>query len=131
MLVIDLVELVAGHRLEKVRKFDRADTIRLQDQADTFNEGIQIRNLSEDIIAKNKIGLNGLFGQLSRGLDAKELHQRRNSALFRGPRNVRRGVNAEDGNPPLDKELQEITVIAAELDDPARRPEAEPVGHHL
>ena len=99
--------------------------------ANAFDEGVEVRNLGEDIVAENKVGLDALFGQFARRLDAKELHQRRDSALFGGPGNVRRRVDAEDGNAPLDKELQQISVIAAELDDPARRPEAEPLGHRF
>src|SRR5208282_4568741 len=57
VLVVDLVELVAGHRFEKMRQFDRADPARLQDDANTFDEGVEVRDLGEDVVAKNKVGL--------------------------------------------------------------------------
>src|SRR5271156_1925864 len=119
MLVIDLVELVAGDRFEKVREFYRADPVRLQDDANALDKGVEVRHLGENIVAENKVGLHPRCGQLARRLDAKELHQCRDPALFGGPGNIRRRVDAEDGNSPLDKELQQITVIATELDDAA------------
>src|SRR5271166_979599 len=105
MLMVDLVELVAGHRFEQMRKFDRADPARLQDDANPFDERVQVRDLGEDVVAENKVGLDGLFGQLVRRPDAEEFYKRRDSEFFGGPGNVRRRVDAEDGDPSLDKEL--------------------------
>ena len=131
MLVVDLVELVAGDRFEQVREFDRAHPVRLQDDTNTLDEGVEVRDLGKDIVAKNKVSLDAPFNQFARCLDAKELHQRRDAPLFGGTGNVRRRVDAEDRDPPLDKVLQQISVIAAELNDPARGPQAEPLGHRF
>jgi len=68
---------------------------------------------------------------LARRLDAKEFRQCRHAPLFGGLGDIRRRIDAEDGNAPLDKELQQVAVIAADLDDSALRPEAQPLGHHL
>ena len=54
-------------------------------------------------------------------LNTKELHQSRHPALFSRLGNVCRRIDAEDRNALLDKELQQISVIATEFNDPARR----------
>ena len=129
MLVIDLVELVASDCFQQMREFDRTDPARFQDNPYAFDKGIEVRHLGEDIVAENEVTLNARFGQLARRLDAEEFHQCRDAPLFGGPSNIRRGVDAEDRNTLLDKELQQISVIAAEFDNPARWPETQPLGH--
>src|SRR5216683_2299858 len=115
MLMVDLIELIADHRFEQVRKFDGADPLRLQDKANTFHEGVEVCDLGKDIVTDNEVGLVTLFGQLARRSEAKERHQCRNATRLRGPGNVRCWIDAKDGNTLLDKELYQIPVVAAEF----------------
>src|SRR5262249_24553518 len=123
VLMVDLVELIAEHRLQQVRKFDRADAPRLQDDGQAFDKGIEVRNLGKNVIANNQVGLDTLLDQFSRYLDSKKTYHCRNPALSSGRGHVRRGVDAEDRNALAHKELQEVSIVAADFNHPARRPE--------
>jgi hypothetical protein len=52
---------------------------------------------------------------------SRELHQSRNSTFLSGPSDIRRRIDAEDSNAFLDKELQQISIIATEFNNPTRR----------
>src|SRR5690606_1147716 len=61
----------------------------------------------------------------------EEGDQRRNAARFGRLRHVRGGSDAEAGDAARDEVLQEVTVVAGELDDEALRAEAETRGDRL
>jgi hypothetical protein len=86
--------------------------------------------LGEDVIADDQVGQGARFSQLAGRLDIEEFHECRDTALFSGLSNVRRWIDTEDRDAPLDKELQQISVIAAQLGDMACRPEAQTLGYH-
>jgi hypothetical protein len=129
MLVIDLIELVTGNCLEKVRELDSADTAKLEYNMDALDERVKIWHLGEDVVAENEVSLH--TSQIPRSLHAKKLDQCPDSPLFGGTGNVCCRINAEDRNAFPDKELQQIAIIAANLDNLARGPKVEPFGDRV
>ena len=88
-----------------------------------FDEGIYVWNLGEDIVTENEVCLRPGFSQFARRPNTEELHQRRHTALFGSLGDVRGRIDAEDGNALVDKELQQISVIATEFNHLTRRAE--------
>ena len=79
--MIGLVELVADHGFEQVWEFYRANPVRLQDDANALDEGIEVHNLGENIVANDKVGLDVCFGQLARRLGVDEAYPRCRSSF--------------------------------------------------
>ena len=60
-----------------------------------------------------------LLDQLARRLAAEELDQRRDPLRLGDPGHVGRRLDAQHGDAPLDEILQQIAVVAGDLDHPA------------
>ena len=56
MFVINLVELVALHRLQQVRKFDVTTPLGLSNSLDAFDKVVHVRHLGQDVVADDQIG---------------------------------------------------------------------------
>src|SRR5262245_26720466 len=74
MLVIDLIELVAIDRPEKMWEFNCANSPRLKDDGDAFDERVEICHLGENIVTENEICLPPGFSQFTSRIDTKEPH---------------------------------------------------------
>ncbi len=57
MLVIDCVELVLLDQIGEMRKLQRNHAFRLQQQMQTTHKVIEIRNLRQNVVADQEVGL--------------------------------------------------------------------------
>jgi hypothetical protein len=94
-----------------------------------FDEGVGARALAAHVLADNEVGPNVRFGQLPRRLDARELHQYRNTASFRDSSLAKFVAGfVPRTRMPFRRKLQQISVVVPRLDHPTRRPEGQPIG---
>src|SRR5919198_2003709 len=130
VLVVDGVELVLAHELKKVRELDRDDAAWLEDDAQPLDKIIEIWNLSENVRAADEVGLSPCRAQLESRFLAEELDECRYPLRHSHPRNVGRGLDAQYRDPHRDEVLEQIAVIARDLDDEAASLEAKAADSH-
>src|SRR5215510_8949320 len=129
MLVIHLVELVAGNRFVQMRKLEGDRAAWSEENLQSCHEVVEVGNLREDIVAKKQIWDFALRDELARRVAAKKSHERSHAALFRGLGDIRSGFDAEGRNAPFDEILEEVPVIAGHLDHTTYAREGELVDH--
>jgi hypothetical protein len=129
MLVIDGVELLFGHEPQQVREFHRDHAARLESDLHAGDEIVDVGNVGEHVVAQQEIGLPARVAQFRRGLHAEETHVRRDPFRDRGLRDVRRGLDSQHRYSLLAEVLQQVTVVAGDFHDLARRAETEALGH--
>ena len=129
VLVVDGVELVLVDQPHDVGELHRQHTGRGERDLHAGDEVVEVRHLSEDVVAEEEVGVAALGGQLVRQLDAEEAHHGRHALLLGGRGHVGRRFDAEDRDAGLDEPLEEVAVVARQLDHVARRAVAEPVDH--
>ena len=129
VLVVDGVELVLVDQAHDVGELHRQHAGRGERDLHAGDEVVEVRHLSEDVVAEEEVGVAALGGQLVRQLDAEEAHHGRHALLLGGRGHVGRRLDAEDRDAGLDEPLQEVAVVARQLDHLARRAVAEPVDH--
>ena len=126
MLVIDRVELVLLHEPQEMREFERDVASRLQDRGDSADEIVDVGHLRQDVVADDEIGRR----ELRRERPSEEPGERFDAAFLRRLRDVLGGIDAEHLEAARDEELQEVAVIARQLDDAAVAAEPEPLDRH-
>src|SRR5215471_10096286 len=131
MLMIDLIELIAGHGFEEMGNLDRAHAAGFQQDADSLDEGVKSRNLREHIVRNHKIRLSAGLGKAAASASIEELHQSGHAAGLGRLRHVRSRINAENLDLLLNEVLQEIAIVASEFDDKARCSKLKPFRHRL
>ena len=132
MFVVDRVELVLRDQVEQVGELERDHAVGLERDAQAADEIVDARHVGEDVVAEEKVGRRAVGGELLRGLHAEELHEARDLPFLAGDlRDVRRGLDAEHRDAPGLEMLQQVAVVARDLDHLRLRPKAEPLDHHL
>ena len=131
MLVVDGVELVALHQAREVRELHGDHARGCEQRAQAGHEVVQVRDVGQDVVADDQIGLPMLFGHLAGGLAAKEPDLGGDAALRGGTGDVGRGFDAEGRHAARDEVLQQVAVVARDLDHAAGAAEAEPTADHL
>ena len=131
MLVIDRVELVLLDQLQQVGEFHRDHATRLEQDLHSRNKVIDVGHVRKDVVSKQQVGLAKSLRHLPRRGNSKELDCRTNSLLLRDQRHVCRRLDPEHGNAGSDEMLQQISVVARNLDDQAARVETESLPHLL
>src|SRR5688572_2859109 len=110
VLVVDGVELVQLHQLDKMGELESSEPIVGEKLAHTSNEVVDVRHVREDIVAQNKpsgaIRHPQLFGHVS----AEEAVNRRYSLRDCCVGDAGGRLDAEAAYTALDKVLQQITV---------------------
>ena len=131
MLVIDGVELVLRHQPLEMGKFERDhDAFGLEQPHHAAGEVVEIGHLGEDVVADDQIGAPAVRRQLVGQRHAEELDHRLHALLAGGLGDVGRGLDPEGRHAERLEMLQQIAVIAGELDREAFRPEPEPLLDH-
>ena len=88
-------------------------------------------HLGEHVGPADQVGLLALRRQLARRPLAEERDQGRDALLDGHLRHVGRRLDAEDGDALLHEVLQQVAVVARDLDHEAVLPEAEPLRDHV
>ena len=75
--MINRVKLIFQHQLDEMRKLHRDDTVSTQKDFHAFDKVVDVRNMGQNVVAQQKIGLdsfsNQLFGRLLTSLPAKHI----------------------------------------------------------
>src|SRR5262245_4032581 len=116
MLVIDSVELVFGHQPLKVRKLQRDGACRLEQLPHASDEIIDVGNLRQHIVGHDQVRLLA-FGRKLKGKPlAEEVDPCRYPLLDSNLGDIGGGLDAEDRNAEWQEMLQQVAVVAGELD---------------
>ena len=100
-----------------MREFKGRQPIRPQQQRDTFDEVVDIRNVGENIVGNDQVGSMTLFLQLYCSA-APEKHCFGRYSLGAGDSShILCWLDAERGDATLHEILQQIAVVAGNLDN--------------
>ncbi len=130
VLVIDRVELIVVEELHQMGELERTGPRRLEDDGDAGDERVQIGHLREHVVAQHHVRDSSGGAKLACGSFVEERHHGFHAPLACRLGYVCRGLDAETGNPPFDEVLQEVAVVASELDDEAVLGQRRPLGDH-
>ncbi len=87
--------------------------------------------MSKHVVADEQVRLLAGIDQRFGGFNAEKLRDRRYPFFRRDGRDVRRRFDAQDRNARFNEVLQQVTVVACDLDDEAGGIESEPRQHQL
>jgi len=105
-----------------MRKLEGSDPPFFQKNLKACNKVVDIRHMSQDIIGDDKVRSAALLPQAPRGLRAEKRDLGRNLPEVPGrPCTIRGWVNTETGNATLHEILQQIAIVAGDLDYARRR----------
>ncbi len=114
-----------------MRKLHRDDAVGPQENRDSRHEVVQIRNVSEQVVARHQIGGAALFPELLGRVDAEEAVHGVDADLPCRFGDVGRGFDTQAGNAELLEVSQQVAVIAREFDYEAILVETEARPHGL
>ena len=119
--MIDRVELDVVDQLADVGHLDDGDAVRLEQRRDAGDEVVRVRDVRQHVVGVDDVGpaaaRHELLGQAAAEEVLDRLHAPR-AGRGRGP-----GVGSmpSTGTPAAGVVLQQVAVVARELDDEARR----------
>src|SRR5512143_2546010 len=100
-------------------KLHRDDTSVVEQDLHAGDEIVNVGHLSEHVVADDEIGALSVCGELPSGFASEEFHEGRHTFGFCHLRDVGSALDAEDRDLAGDEILEQITIIAGELDDVA------------
>ena len=131
MLVINRIELVMLDQPQQVWKFQRQNAIGLQQDLEAFRRNRSGREPAPGRCCREpgrrlRPSADQFFGEFG----AEESHQRGNAFFDCDFRHVRRRLDSEDGHTAFHKILQQVAVVARDLDRKTVFVETETGDHH-
>src|SRR5262245_42813344 len=123
MFVIDGVEFELVDEVTHIRCLDDGDTASLQQRGDPGDEAVGIGNMGENVVGVDHVSAAALRCEAEGELLVKELDKRRDALSGRERSDVCRWLDAKDGDATSLVELQQVAVVACDLDNEARGPE--------
>ncbi len=123
VLVVDRVELDVIDEVAHVRVLDHDDAVVGEERGDAGHHVVEAGNVGHDVVGDDDVGALALGDELGRELGTEEPGERGNTGRVRGRGLIGRGVDAEHRHAELGEVLQQVTVVARDLDDEARRTE--------
>ena len=126
MLVIDGVELVLSDQPLEVRELQGDHALRLEQARHPAHEVVEVGHLRQHVVADDEIGALALRHELGRELRSEEIDAGGYALLDRHLGDVGRGLDAQDGNAQRQEVLQQVAVIARQLDDETVGSELQP-----
>ena len=131
MLVVDRVVLEMLDERRKVRELERRRSLFREEHLHPRDEVVDVRNLSEDVVAEDQARPPTLLDEPVRELEPEELGKRRDAAGDRRLGDVLRRVDPEHRNAVREKVLEQVAVVRCELDDEVVGPERKTLHDHL
>ena len=116
MLVVDRVELIFGYQPLDVWELEGDDAFRLEKDLHSSHEIVEVRHLRQDVVANDEVGSKAFGHHLKCQANAKEVDYGWHALLERDARNVGRRLYAQHGNSERQEMLQQVAVVAGELD---------------
>ncbi len=131
MLVIDRVELILVDQPLQVWELHGHHAAGLQQQLHAPDEIVQVRHVGQDVVSKQQIRLAVALCDFTRRLAAEKLHFAADALLPCDCGNVGRRFDAQHRHVARDEVLQEVAVVAGDLDDEAAVADFETAAHSL
>src|ERR1700722_773498 len=125
VLVVDRVELIVFNQTKQVRKLERQNAFRLQQDLQPFHKVVEVRHLRQDVVAENEVGATVSRREFFRQVCAEEAYERRNSFFDRRLGDVGGRLNSEYGNVLAHEVLQQVAIVAGHFDDETLLAQAE------
>ena len=122
VLVIDGVELAMVEQVLQVGRLDHGDAAGLHQDGDPLDEAVEVRHVGQHVVRMNDVGALSL-GREPRGqILAEEFDDGGNAALFGFACDVGRRLDPQYRDGRLGVVLEQVAVIAGDLDHQALRP---------
>ena len=129
--MIDRVVLQVLDELREVRELERRRPTGCEQRRDALDEVVDVRDLRQDVVAENEVGLPALLCELASQVRAEELRHRFHPERDGRVRDIQRRLDAEHRDALRQEVLQEVAVVRGDLDHEAVRPEREALGHRV
>ena len=127
--MVDRVELPALDHPQQVREFEGRHALRLQDLGEARGEIEDIGHVGQHVVGSGEVRLVALGGEPPGGVAAEEGDLRRHAALHRHAGDIGRRLDAEHRHAAGDEVLQQVAVVARDLDNLALRSQPEALDH--
>ena len=124
-MLVDGVELRLLDQPEEMRELHRDHAARREQDPHAFDEVVQRGHVREHVVAYDQVGLPPLAREPGRRLASEELDERRDPSLLGHLGHVGRRLDPEHRDTGLHEPLEEVAVVARDLDDRALGAEAE------
>ena len=131
VLVVDRVELIALHEPQQVRDLDGHDPAGRQQGLHAAHEVVQVRHVGHHVVRHQQVGAPSLRRQPAGQVATEELHHGLDSALARRLRDVGGGLDSERRDAAVADVLEQVPVVARQLDHGAAGVEAESLHGHV
>ena len=117
VLVVDRVELRLLDQAQQVRELHRDAPPGVEQELEAGDEVVEVRHVGEHVVADDQVGRRALVGEPRAELRAEERDQRRDAVRLGDRGHVRGRLDAEHRHAALDEPLQQVAVVAGDLDD--------------
>src|SRR6266436_4260522 len=117
VFVVDGVEFGVFDEIDGVRKFEDDAAFGLEKGFEAGDEVVGVWCVGEDVIAEDEVGFFARDGEFFGDVIAKEFDEGFDAFFARDFGDVSGGLDAEAGDFGFGEVLQEITVVAGDLDD--------------
>ena len=123
MLVIDRVEFAPIDEVADVRHLDHDQSARLQDATDAAHDAAELGDVGEHVVGMQHVCEPAVGGQALGQRGAKEVAERRDTARLGDAGDIRGRLDAEDRHAEIAVVLEQVAVVARDLDDQRARSE--------
>jgi len=131
MFVIDRIELIALYKPHEVREFHRNHPVRLKENLHPSDKIVEVWDLGQDIVSYNEISLTLFCTELMRRRRTEE-GDYRGDPLGEGSLSyIGGGFDSQGKNPSLNEVLEQIAIVACNLNDMAMATKAKALHNHV
>src|SRR6266536_2734141 len=124
VLVVDGVELVALEQPGQVRELDGGDAAGREQDPHPGHEVVEVGDLGQDVVGDQQVGAPASGHQAPGQVDPEELGEGGHALGGRGRGDVARRFDAQHGDAAPLQVLEQVAVVAGQLDRQAVWPEA-------
>ena len=125
--MVDRVELGALHQREQVLHLDRHPAVVRDERAQALGEPDDVRDVGVDVVQRDELRRPVLGADLGARLGREERRERRDALLPGRLADVHRRLDPQAPDTARDDVLQQVAVVARDLDDERLGPQPEPL----
>ena len=129
VLVVDRVELDAVEQVLHVRHLDHPVPARAEELGDPGDEAVQVRHVREHVVGVHQVGPDPFGHELAGELTPEERAAGRDPPLLGYGGDVPCGIHAEHAHAGFAVVLEQVPIVARQLDDQVVRSEPVPGDH--
>src|SRR3954469_25816062 len=129
MFLVNRVELIAIDKVHQVWKLHRDHAAWSEQELHAGYEIVQVRYVCQHIVCREQVGLDAFVHQSLCQISAEILDPRGNTNFSRRFGHFASRLDAQASNASLDEILEQIAVVAGQLDDKARAVQGKAIDH--